>query len=68
VNGTLLTDAYLCGDSWVIDLRGLNERERRILIQSFTEEDRGKIYLEVPFAAGAREPEVFVCREEPLRI
>ncbi len=68
MNGTLLTDAYLCGDSWVIDLRGLNEREGRILIQSFTEEDRGKIYLEVPFVTGAREPEVFVCREEPLRI
>ncbi len=54
MNGTLLTDAYLCGDSWVIDLRGLKEREGRILIQSFTEEDRGKIYLEVPFVTGAR--------------
>ena len=68
MNGPLLTDEYLCGDSWVIDLRELNERERRILIQSFTEEDRGKIYLEVPFVTGVREPEVFVCREEPLRI
>lgn len=49
MNGTLLTDAYLYGDSWVIDLRRLKERERRILIQSFTEEDRGKVWLGVPF-------------------
>ena len=68
VNGTLLTDAYLYGDSWVIDLRKLKEREGRILIQSFTEEDRGKVYLEVPFEPGAHEPEVYVCREDMLRI
>ena len=68
MGGRLISDFYLCGDSWVIDLRNMNETEGRILVQSFTENDRDKVYLEIPFETGSHVPEVFVSREDTLLI
>lgn len=66
--GRLISDQYLYGDAWVIDLRHLEEKEGCIKIQPFSEEEQANHYLEVPFVAGAHTPRVWVCREETLCI
>ena len=67
-DGVLINDAYLDGLPWVIDLRALKAREGIIKIQPLTEEDRGTMYLEIPFEAGVFAPEAFVSGEETLKI
>ena len=67
-DGTLVNDAYLDGLPWVIDLRRLKAKEGIIKIQPLTEEDRGTMYLEIPFETGIFAPEVFVSGEDILRI
>ena len=67
-DGRLISDFYLYGDSWVIDLRGLNTTEGRIRIQPFTDSDRDRVYLEIPFETGSHVPEVYVSREDTLLI
>ena len=67
-DGLLISDAYLDGLPWVIDLKALKAREGRIRIQPLTEEDRGTMYLEIPFEPGVFAPEAFVSREEILKI
>ena len=64
----LISDFYLYGDSWVIDLRGLKVKEGRIKIQPFGEEDRDTVYLEIPFETGVYVPETYVSRDEILLI
>jgi len=66
--GKMISDCFCCGDAWVIDLRRLPVREGCIKIQPFTEEDRGKVYLEIPFETGIYPPDVRVCREDRLLI
>ena len=67
-DGVLVSDAYLDGLPWVIDLTRLKTREGILKIQPLTEEDRGTMYLEIPFEPGVFAPEVFVSREEILKI
>lgn len=67
-DGRLISDFYLYGDSWVIDLRGLCTTEGRIRIQPFTDSDRDRVYLEIPFETGSHVPEVYVSREDILFI
>jgi len=67
-DGTLISDFYLYGDRWVIDLRGLPVREGCIKIQPFCEEDRGSVYLEIPFETGEFVPEVWTSKEDILYI
>lgn len=59
VEGTLISDHYLFGDDWVIDVRGMKCREAILRIQPFREEDRGTVYLEIPFETGDMVPEVY---------
>jgi hypothetical protein len=66
--GRLISDFYLYGDAWVIDLRNLAAKEGIIKIQPLSEEDRNKIYLEIPFETGVYPPEVWVSRTENLKI
>ena len=68
VGGEMISDQYLYGDAWVIDLRSLEATEGYIKIQPFSEEERGKHYLEVPFVTGVHAPRVWVCREDRLYI
>ena len=66
--GRLISDFYLYGDAWVIDLRNLAAKEGIIKIQPLSEEDREKIYLEIPFETGVYPPEVWVSSTENLKI
>ena len=68
VGDKLISDFYLYGDCWIIDLRSLPESEGCIKVQPFCEEDRGCIYLEIPFETGVYAPEVGVSRDEILYI
>jgi len=68
VGDRLISDFYLYGDRWIIDLRSLPECEGCIKVQPFCEEDRGRVYLEIPFEAGVYTPEVWVSRDENLYI
>ena len=52
----------------MIDLRHLKAREGILKIQPLTEEDRGRMYLEIPFEPGIFAPEVFVSGEDILKI
>ncbi|MBQ3954793.1 MAG: hypothetical protein II680_02810, partial [Clostridia bacterium] len=67
-DGVLVSDAYLDGLPWVIDLRQLKAREGIVKIQPLTEEDRSRMYLEIPFEPGIFAPEAFVSKEDVLRI
>ena len=67
-DGRLISDYYLYGDAWVIDLRSLPVREGIIKVQPFCEEDRERVYLEVPFETGVHTPEVWCSREDVLCI
>ena len=68
VGDRLISDFYLYGDRWIIDLRSLPQCEGCIKVQPFCEEDRGRVYLEIPFEAGVYTPEVWVSRDENLYI
>ncbi len=67
-DGRLISDFYLYGDAWVIDLRNLTAREGILKIQPLCEEDRDKIYLEIPFETGVYPPEVWVSRADLLTV
>ena len=58
VGGTLISDHYLYGGDWVIDVRGMDCHDGILRIQPFREEDRGTVYLEIPFETGHFAPEV----------
>ncbi len=68
IDGRLISDFYLYGDAWVIDLRRLSAREGCIKIQPFCEEDRNKVYLEVPFITGNHTPEAWTSQKDVLYI
>ncbi len=68
MDGTLVSDHYLSGDDWVIDVRGAISGEAILRIQPFREEDRGTLYLEVPFETGDFMPEVFAVYEDSLML
>ena len=68
VGDVLISDFYLYGDRWVIDLRHLPVREGVIKIQPFCDEDRGHVYLEIPFETGVHTPDVWTSRDEILYI
>ena len=68
VDGTLVSDHYLFGDDWVIDVRDTEHREAILRIQPFREEDRGTLYLEMPFDVGEIMPEVFAASEDRLML
>ena len=59
VGGTLISDHYLYGGDWVIDVRGMECQEGILRVQPFREEDRGTVYLETAFEAGHAVPEVY---------
>ena len=68
IDGKLVSDFYLYGDRWVIDLRRFDTREGRIKIQPLTEEERGKIYLEYDMPLGVHAPKVFGFDGEIVKI
>ena len=68
VEGRLISDFYLYGDSWVIDLRALPVQQGIIKIQPFSAEDADGVYLEIPFDEDAPTPQVYTCRDDRLFI
>jgi len=52
----ILSDMYLMGDEWVVDVRDVSLL--RLKIQAFSEEEKGTLYLETPFVTGHFVPEV----------
>lgn len=68
INNRLISDFYLYGDSWVIDLRAVPYNQGIIKIQPFSKEDEGSVYMEVPFETGVHIPQVYTCREDRLFI
>lgn len=68
VDGKLLSDFYLYGDRWVIDLRGLTTQEGRIKIQPLTEEERKKIYFECDMPLGVHAPKVFAFDGDVINV
>ena len=68
VEGRLISDFYLYGDSWVIDLRALPVQQGIIKIQPFSAEDADGVYLEIPFDENAPAPQVYTCRDDRLFI
>lgn len=68
VDNLLISDFYLYGDKWVIDLRRLPVHKGCIKIQPFCEEERNTVYLEVPFTTDIHAPDVWVSRSENLCI
>lgn len=68
VEGRLISDFYLYGDSWVIDLRYLPVRRGIIKIQQFSAEDEKAVYLEIPFKSGAHAPHTYTSQDDRLFI
>ncbi len=68
VNNKLISDFYLYGDTWVIDLRDLPAQEGCIKIQPFCENDREHVYLEIPFETGVHTPKAWASQDDVLRI
>ena len=68
VNRQLISDFYLNGDSWVIDLRNIKEKCGIIKIQPLTDEDITSIYFEKPVFVGKYVPDVFVSQDLQLYI
>ena len=59
-NGKLISDFYLYGDEWIVDVRELCGGEELIIkILPFDEENRSLVYLETDMPLGAQTPEVF---------
>lgn len=68
VNRQLVSDFYLNGDSWVIDLRFIVEKSGIIKIQPLSDKDLKEIYAEIPLETGAYIPEVYTCKDDLLFI
>ncbi len=68
VNRQLVSDFYLNGDSWVIDLRSIREKNGIIKIQPLSDKDLKEIYAEIPLEAGTYIPEVYTCKDNRLLI
>ena len=68
VNRQLVSDFYLNGDSWVIDLRNIREKNGIIKIQPLTEKDIKEIYAETPLETGSFAPEVYTSKDGRLLI
>ena len=68
VGGRLISDFYLYGDSWVINLHDLPVRRGIIKIQGLSTEDENTVYLEIPFKPGIYAPRVFTSRDDRLFI
>lgn len=66
VNRQLVSDFYLNGDSWVIDLRNIREKNGIIKIQPLSDADVKEIYAEIPLETGSFVPEVYTCKEDCL--
>lgn len=59
-NGELLSDFYLCGIDWIVDVRGIDAGEELILkILPFDEENKSLVYLEYDMPLGHITPRVF---------
>lgn len=65
---TLVSDCYLSGDKFVIDVRGIGVHEGILKIQPLRAEDAGTIYLEVPFVTGNVPPNVYGVSDSVLYI
>ena len=68
VNQKLVSDFYLNGDSWVIDIRSIREKNGIIKIQPLSEEDIKEIYAEIPLETGSFVPEVYTSKDDRLLI
>lgn len=68
VNKQLVSDFYLNGDSWVIDLRFIREKNGIIKIQPLSDKDLKEIYAEIPLETGTYIPEVYTCKDNRLFI
>ena len=68
VNRQLVSDQYLNGDSWVIDLRNISEKKGIIKIQPLSDKDVKEIYAEIPLETGAYIPDVYTCRDNRLLV
>lgn len=68
IDGKLISDQFLNGDKWVIDVRNIDAKQGIIKVQPFREEDRGTVYLEVPFEVGSIVPEIFAVTENTVVI
>ena len=68
VNRQLVSDQYLNGDSWVIDLRNISEKNGIIKIQPLSDKDVKEIYAEIPLETGAYIPDVYTCRDNRLLV
>ncbi|MGM9625895.1 MAG: beta-galactosidase, partial [Eubacteriales bacterium] len=65
---TLVSDCYLSGDKFVVDVRGIGVHEGILKIQPLRAEDAGTIYLEVPFVTGDVPPAVYGVSDTVLYI
>ncbi len=68
INGQLISDQFLNGDKWVVDVRFMKEKNAIIKILPFREEDRGTVYIEVPFEVGEFVPDVYAVKENTVII
>ena len=68
VDDQLVSDFYLYGDNWVIDLRGLSTHHGIIKIQHFTAKDKDTVYREIPFETGTHIPQAYTCKDDRLFI
>lgn len=68
VDGKLLSDCFINGDKWVIDVRNIKSDNGIIKIQPFTPDKKDKVYLEVPFITGHHVPKVFAVTSDTLVI
>ena len=68
VDRQLVSDFYLNGDSWVIDLRNISEKNGIIKIQPLSEKDIKEIYAEIPLETGSFVPEVYTSKDDRLLI
>lgn len=68
VNECLISDFYLYGDRWVIDLRDLPTHHGIIKIQPFSQEDKDSVYMEIPFETGTHIPQAYTCSDSRLFI
>ncbi len=64
-DGRMISDYYLYGDNWVIDVRRLADRKGYIQYQPFRDVDKDTIYLECEFKPGVHVPSVWAA-DEPI--
>lgn len=68
VNGQLISDFYLYGDKWVIDLSELPSNRAILKIQPLCDEDKDNLYMEIPCITGTHTPKVYVSQANELYI